>query len=311
MNSFAQDVLEGLSTFPKSLPSKYFYDDTGSRIFQQIMDMPEYYLTNSEYEILANQSEDIFKATDFDRHFNIVELGAGDGEKTQAFLAHLLEAGIDFTYIPIDISQEAIDILTKKLKSKLPQLDLQPAQGDYFRVIHEVEQSGVPNLFLFIGANIGNYPFPDAVNLLQQLHQQMQAGDCLLVGFDLRKDPRMIARAYHDPHGITRAFNMNLLTRINRELGAEFDLHAFDFYSHYNPVSGEVRSFLFSLKKQSVWIEDLGRSFDFEQNELIATELSKKYNFKEIEQLAEAAGFDVARHFLDCKHYFADSLWTY
>ena len=311
MNTFAQDVDEGLSASNKYLFSKYIYDDKGSRLFQDIMAMPEYYLTDAEREILSRQSSDIINATGFEGHFNIIELGAGDGAKTYHLLDHLLEEKRSFTYYPIDISTEALEILTNNLKAKLPLLDIQPQEGDYFKLISKINTGEFPSLFLFLGANIGNYTHDKAVDLLRQLHEPMKEGDRLLIGLDLKKNPFKVAKAYFDSAGITKAFNMNLLERINRELAGNFKMDQFDFYSFYHPISGAVKSFIISLDDQEVNIGALDKSFHFDKDEAIATELSQKYSLKDIEKLAKDSGFELIRHFLDEQKLFTDSLWGF
>ncbi|WP_299338883.1 L-histidine N(alpha)-methyltransferase [uncultured Psychroserpens sp.] len=308
-NTFAKDVIEGLSAQHKHLSSKYFYDDNGSRIFQEIMNMPEYYLTDAEFEILSLQSKQIIEALEFSTPFNIVELGAGDGLKTFKLLEYLVNHNIDFNYVPIDISQEAIDILTKRLKDRLPSLKVKPKVGDYFEILKQNKKSDYPSLLLFLGSNIGNYVPKKAKELLQLFNDNMKVGDKLLIGFDIKKNPIVIHNAYYDKQGITKRFNLNLLLRINRELEADFKIDDFDFYCHYNPDTGEVKSYLVSLRQQTVEFKALQTTIDFDFNELIWTELSKKYALSEIESLAKQTGFSNSKHFLDCKHYFTDSLW--
>ena len=308
-SNFAQDVLKGLSAPNKHLSSKYFYDDQGSRIFQEIMQMPEYYPTDSEFEILSLQAKQIFEALDFSQPFNVIELGAGDGFKTFKLLEFLVEAQVNFNYVPIDISKQAMEELSEKLRQRLPNLSINPQVGDYFEILKKTTRSAIPNLMLFLGGNIGNYSEAESMRLLELFHQNMNNGDKLLIGFDLKKNPLTIQRAYFDPNNVTKRFNLNLLIRMNRELGADFQIDDFDFYSHYNPKSGEVNSYIVSLKKQTVVMEKLNKEFHFDQNELIWTELSKKYDTAQIEQLASKTRFEVQTHFLDCKHYFTDSLW--
>lgn len=311
MDTFARDIDKGFSAAEKFTSSMYFYDDDGSRIFQEIMDMPEYYLTNSEFEILQFQSEAIYKALEFEGHFNVIELGAGDGLKTFHLLRYLLSEKIDFTYIPVDISGEAMNILQDKLLGQLPDLKIQPMVGDYFKILAgEIQSKSSPNLMLFLGSNLGNYCERSAFHLLELFYQNMKTDDKLLIGIDLQKNPVTINNAYFDPHGITKAFNINLLKRINRELGGDIDIEKFDFYCHYNPLNGEVRSYLVSLSDQDVYLSALGKTYHFSENELISTELSKKYTLSELEGLAGKMGFRVQEHFLDEKHYFADSLWV-
>ena len=310
INTFAEDVLKGLSATKKYLPSKYFYDDNGSRIFQEIMAMPEYYLTDAEFEILSLQSKQIFEALHFSEPFNIIELGAGDGFKTFKFLEFLVKNNIDFKYVPIDISQEAIDVLSERLKERLPELNIAPKVGDYFQILKGNKESNYPSLLLFLGSNIGNYSNKKANELLGLFNENMKTGDKLLIGVDLKKNPITIHNAYFDRHGITKRFNLNLLLRINRELDADFKIDDFDFYCHYNPDNGEVKSYIVSLRKQKVHIKKLQKTFDFDYDELIWTELSRKYSFAEIELLANQSGFSLEHNFLDCKHLFTDSLWV-
>jgi uncharacterized SAM-dependent methyltransferase len=197
-NNFAQDVLTGLTATNKHLSSKYFYDDNGSRIFQEIMKMPEYYLTNAEYEILSTQSKQIIEALIFSRPFNIIELGAGDGFKTFKLLEFLIQSNIEFKYIPIDISQEAMDLLSESLKERLPTLNIEPRVGDYFEILKANKESQEQSLLLFLGGNIGNYQQEKANGLLQLFKKNMKAGDKLLIGFDIKKNPITIHNAYYD-----------------------------------------------------------------------------------------------------------------
>ena len=308
-NAFADDILAGLTAKKKHLSSKYFYDDEGSHIFQQIMNMPEYYPTNCEFEILSQQSEKILSRLNFSQKFNIVEFGSGDGFKTKQLLKAFLNKAADFIYIPIDISQEANDILKSNILKVLPDIDMQPKTGDYFDVLNELSATKAPNLFLFLGGNLGNYKADEAHALLAKFAKGMKKGDKMVLGLDLKKNPRIIQKAYDDPHGITKAFNMNLLKRMNKELKMDIALDQFDFYCHYNPENGEVNSYLTSLKLQYVYSAVLDTTFTFEKDEMIWTELSKKYSFDEITNLAESLNFKVVENFLDCRHYFTDSLW--
>lgn len=307
--TFEKDVIEGLTAQEKQLSSKYFYDTNGSRIFQEIMNMPDYYLTDSEFEILSLQAKQIVTACNFNKPFNIVELGAGDGFKTYKLLEYLVAENVAFNYMPIDISQDAIDILSKTLKERLPNLSIKPQVGDYFDILEGMSETNTPSLLLFLGSNIGNYLKEDAINLLKLFNKTMKTGDKLLIGLDLKKNPITIKKAYDDKDGITKRFNMNLLVRMNRELEADFKLDDFDFYCYYNPETGRVKSYLVSLRKQTVFLKKLNKTINFNQNELIWTELSKKYSLPEIEKLALISGFSTMQHFLDCKHYFTDSLW--
>lgn len=310
LSPFAKDVRTALTSNPKKISSKYFYDDKGSRIFQEIMDMPEYYLTNSEFEILAEQSAEIAAALNFADEFSLIELGAGDGAKTFQLLSYLIKHDFHIQYRPVDISKEAISLLEKDLNGKLPELNISSLIGDYFNVLEALPERQKPALFLFLGSNIGNYEMDAAKSLMRKFGSYLQSGDKMLVGFDLIKNPRTIQEAYDDSHGITRRFNLNLLDRMNRELEMNFNLDDFEFYPYYNPNNGELRSCIVSLKKQEVHSGILEESFHFEANELLHTELSKKFDFKEIEEIAESSGFRIVNHFTDSRQYFTDSLWV-
>lgn len=310
MTTFEKDVLDGLTAKRKHLSSKYFYDDEGSHIFQEIMEMPSYYLTNAELEILKEQAFQITDACEFKDGFSIVELGAGDGAKTKELLRSMVDRHIPVNYLPVDISQRAMDLLEADLNKELPELQIHTLVGDYFHVLESLDLGEKPALFLFLGSNIGNSERESAIALLKHFGDFMRPGDKMLIGFDLKKNPFTILEAYQDKGGITRRFNMNLLTRMNRELGANFELDKFDFYPFYDAFTGDVRSCLVSLEEQVVDIPAIESSIPFDKNELIFTELSKKYSLEEVEEIAALSGFAFQQHFLDSRKYFVDSLWV-
>jgi dimethylhistidine N-methyltransferase len=308
-SAFAQDVTDGLLQHPKQLPSKYFYDAKGDQLFQDIMNMPEYYLTDCELDILQNQKDTILKLIGEDT-FDLVELGAGDGTKTKVLLEHFLAQQADFCYSPIDISGNVLQHLKHDLQLRWPQLCCEPLQGDYFKVLKDLALTHeIKKVILFLGANIGNFTSDRAEAFLEHVGDYMRPDDLLIVGFDLKKDPEVILDAYNDPAGITAAFNLNLLERINRELGADFQLDQFKHWETYDPITGATRSFIVSTKDQEVRIEALGQAFHFNAWEAINVELSQKYDIPMIEQLAEEAGFEVLEHLFDDQKYFVDSVW--
>ncbi len=311
LDQFASDVLAGLSSTPKALSSKYFYDDEGSRLFQEIMKLPEYYLTGCEQEIFEQQTEEIFREfANGDNAFDLIELGAGDGTKTAVLVDHFLKRNADISYSPIDISQEALDALTDKFNREFPSLKMNAMNGDYFRILGSLKNGGGRRkVLLFLGSNIGNFSREQSVDFFKSLHAVMNDNDLLFVGFDLQKDPHVIANAYDDAAGVTAKFNLNLLTRINRELGGHFDLGKFCHYANYRPNEGSARSFLMSKERQTVRIDALDRDFAFEQWEAIFMEISQKYSMTMIEHLATAGGFGIKQNFFDSKGYYCDSLW--
>jgi L-histidine Nalpha-methyltransferase len=308
--AFASEVLIGFSATPKKLSSKYFYDEKGDKIFQAIMRMPEYYLTDSEFEIISSHKQALLKIfKEQPGRFNIVELGAGDALKTKVLLKHLVEEHVNFTYIPVDISAHAIKSLCENFAAEIPEIKINALVSDYFQAL-ETLKGDQRNIVFFLGSNIGNFEFDQAVGFLSELRKRLNKNDLLMIGFDLKKDPQLIYNAYNDPHGITEAFNMNLLDRMNKELGANFDLTKFRHYPVYDPVAGEARSYLVSCVSQAVYIEALNRTFSFKQWELIHVEISKKYDMNSVRKLAEESGFHIKYNFQDSRKFFLESIWS-
>jgi len=312
LSTFAQDVDQGFSAPVKYISSKYFYDDAGDVLFQKIMRLPEYYLTPSELEIFQQQSTDIIRDAHLQQGVQLIELGAGDGTKTKILLKELMKSGIDFTYYPIDISSHVLEDLERNMKTELGEgLKVIPVAGEYFEALSSEHFSTRQQKFiLFLGSTIGNFSDDDGSKFIHKLSHVMTSQDLLMVGFDLKKNPQVIADAYNDAQGITRAFNMNLLLRINRELDANFDIGQFVHYPIYDPEFGAAKSYLVSKKQQSVYIGALEKRFHFNSGEVIFTEISRKYDQPEIERQAHAAGLKVKHTYQDQKQYFADVLMT-
>ncbi len=306
---FANHVKDGLSAPQKFLSSRYLYDDEGSRLFEQIMQLPEYYLTRCEHQILQTKAEKIWQTIGVATHSRVVELGSGNSEKTLHLLGHAQAKNQEVTYVPIDVSTAALDAAQRALAATLPTLRVQPVVGDYFATLSKAIEQEKGHLVLFLGSNIGNYTYPEAIHLLQQIHAAMNPGDAFLLGVDLKKQATIIHQAYDDSLGITAQFNKNILTRINRELGGNFCVENFSFRCHYDPTSGELRSYLVSQKDHTVCIERLETNFVFTQGETISTELSKKYTRTQLEDIAKTVEFQPVAHFVDDREYFCDSLW--
>ncbi len=309
-STFAKEVQEGLTSFPKYLSSKYFYDERGDALFQDIMAMPEYYLTNAEFEILETQKEGITAHFSSKKEpFDLFELGAGDGKKTKILLNHLSEKGATFEYLPIDISQNALEQLEKSLLSELPSLRIRPLLGTYFDTLKDIgREKGRKKVILFLGSNIGNLLHPNAISFLRQLKDVMAPNDLLFMGMDQKKKPQTILDAYNDKAGITEAFNKNILKRINTDLGGNFDIDEFIHWEVYDPESGTAKSYLVSKKEQKVHIEALDLLVHFNPWETIHTEISQKYDDDTVRWLAKESGLEIVTSFEDSEKLFKDYL---
>jgi L-histidine N-alpha-methyltransferase len=310
-HELALSLLEGLSKSPKSLPSRFFYDDKGSELFKQIMGLPEYYPTRCEKEILQKYSGEIASLLD-DGQYNIVELGCGDGVKTMLLLEKLLEQKKEFSFVPLDISKAAVDFLISNLKKEYGEIpfEVKGLVAEYFQGLSWLStNASEKNLVLFLGSNIGNFDKSMAMRFLRQLWYSLNDGDLILIGFDLKKDLDILYNAYNDSAGVTKEFNFNVLDRINKNLGGDFKRDQFQHQGLYNVVTGAMESYLISTVAQKVTIEELGKSFDFKSWEPMHMEYSYKYQQSDIEELAEGSGFEIVNGFTDEKGYFVDSLW--
>lgn len=310
MNPFYQDVLRGLSAPLKLLDSKYFYDQQGDQIFEEIMQSPEYYLTNCELEILSQQSARIIETIQaLHAQFDVIELGAGNAVKSSYFLREMIKKRIQFTYFPVDISSNIIEQLQQELPVSIPGIRVQALQGEYLDMLRKAASlSHNKKLVLFLGANIGNFAADKARLFCQEIRRHLSTGDLLLTGFDLAKDPRVVLAAYNDKAGITKRFNLNLLQRINSELEADFDPSQFEHYPTYDPQTGACKSYLVSRQDQTVRLGEADFIY-FKKGEPILTENSQKYTLAQIETLATQCGYQLSQHFFDSKKWFVDSLW--
>lgn len=309
MNKFLEDVLKGLSAKDKFLESKYFYNAKGDALFQQIMECREYYPTKCEMEIFTDQTADLISAlTEYSAEFDIVELGAGDATKSVHLLKGLLDKKVKFTYFPVDISGNVINQLHSALPQQLPALKMHGLNGEYFHMLEKAKTlSDKIKVVLFLGGNIGNVPFEKAGEFCKLIRQQLVAGDLFFIGFDLKKDPIKILDAYNDKSGFTRAFNLNLLNRINDELKGNFVIDNFYHYPNYDPATGACKSHLVSSKNQQVTIS--GHTFHFNEGETIFMEIAQKYTIEQTEEIATKNGFLPKNHFFDSKKLFLDTIW--
>lgn len=305
----AAAVRAGLASRPKRLPSRLFYDAVGSALFQRIMELPEYYLTRSEHEILTREGPRVARRLS-PGPCDVVDLGAGDGRKTLILLRALTALGVETRYVPVDISAAALDDLAGRMYAALPTLDVRGLLADWTDGLARASESAPERrrLVLFLGSNIGNVTPTEAATLLCRLAHATRPGDLLLLGVDLRKDPRVLLPAYDDAEGVTARFNLNLLARINQELGGTFDLDTFQHHALWNPVSGAMESYLLSRAEQTVTIRALSLEVPFYAWEPIHTEVSQKYDIHEVEHMLTTAGFEVEDLLFDERGWFLDAL---
>lgn len=309
MENFLKDVLIGLQSSPKFLNSKYFYDKKGDELFQAIMNSEEYYLTNCEMEIFEEQNKQMVDSIlQFHSPVDVIEFGPGDAVKSIHLLKELVaQKGIG-TYFPIDISENIINYLEEELPKQEAQLYTKGLNGEYLKMLAEAKKlSSNPKVILFLGGNVGNFKPNEIGQFLMDFRSSLSAEDLVLIGVDLKKNPKKILAAYNDKAGNTRHFNLNLLERINRELGADFNVNKFDHYPTYDPISGACKSYLISLEDQHVSVA--GNHFSFKKDEPVYMEISQKYSLDEIETIATECGFAQAESFVDRGNNFADILW--
>lgn len=306
---FANDVLTGFSSKRKHLSSKYFYDTKGSQLFNKITQHPDYYLTQCELEIIQ-QNKSKFSQLLAGQSFNLIELGPGEGIKTRLLIDQFLNDGHDFTYFTIDISEKYLSQIVQRFNQELSQLKLVALNADYFAGLQWLsKQSQKRNVVLFLGSSIGNFT-PGKTNLfLNSIWRDLQHGDYCYIGFDLRKDTDILLKAYNDSAGLTKQFNLNILQRINRELGGHFNPQQFSHYGVYNVYNGAMESYLISQQETDVAIDELEKSIHFDAYEPIHLEYSYKYSMQQIEEFAAINGFKIVANYFDQKNFFVDTLW--
>jgi L-histidine N-alpha-methyltransferase len=303
----AEDVRRGLSSEPKRFLPKYFYDELGSQLFEAICLLPEYYLTRAENEILQGYADEIVASVEGET--TLLEMGSGSASKTRLLIEALLRKQEDLKFIPVDISATALDSSSRILLQSYPQLKIEAYAADYFAGLSELKKTKRRRtLALFLGSNISNFDPVDALKFLRALRDVLNEGDALLLGADLKKDKHVLEAAYNDALGVTAAFNLNVLARINRELGGDFDLRAFHHLAFYNEEVGRVEIYIESTREQTVNIRGLGLEVKFGQGEQIHTENSYKYDLSDITSMASGTGFTRAHTWLDSGERFSSNL---
>jgi len=307
--TFARDVREGLSSNPKQLFPKYLYDALGSKLFEAICQTPEYYPTRTESAILSQHADEIVKFLPGCQ--TLIELGSGSAEKTRKVIEALLRNQPTLLFVPIDISASALEESSRGLLQMYPALRIEAYAADYFDGLAALKPIDAgPALMLFLGSNIGNFAKQAAAEFLRAIRNVLRAGDALLLGADLKKDRQTLEAAYNDSLGVTRAFILNQLARINREFGANFDLRGFDLVSIYDESVGRIDVYLESLRKQSVTIPALDLSLTFEAGERLHMENAYKYDREELSRMARQGGFDLTQTWMDETKRFSSNLFV-
>src|SRR6476469_9578134 len=299
----AEDVRKGLSAQPKRFLPKYFYDELGSQLFEAICLLPEYYLTRAENEILERYANDIVASVD--GQITLLEMGSGSASKTRLVIEALLRRQSQLLFMPVDISASALESSSRILLQSYPRLAIEAYAADYFAGLADLaKKPRKRTLALFLGSNISNFDREEALRFLRAMRSVLNKGDALLLGADLKKDPAILEAAYNDALGVTSAFNLNVLARINRELKGTFELRAFRHRAFYNEAAGRIEIYIESLFNQRVRIEKLDLEIEFAAGELIHTENSYKYDLNGIRQLAAQTGFELSRTWLDSQKRF-------
>ena len=280
-----RDVREGLTKVPKQLSPKYFYDERGSELFEEITQLPEYYLTRAERSLLEQRISEIVAAV---RPCSLIELGAGSATKTRLILDEMRSSGCAECYVPIDVSRDFLEATALQLRSDYSDIQITPVISDITEPF-SLPTLASPTLVVFLGSTIGNFPRQQAVSLLSHVARNVGPSDRFLLGADLRKDPEIINRAYNDSTGVTAAFNLNLLERLNRELGADFSVSDYEHKAFYSSEHHRVEMHLIARQAHKVVIPEIGE-IRFREGESIRTELSYKYDQPTLEDILRAAG---------------------
>ena len=307
--NFARDARAGLSGSPKQLFPKYLYDALGSKLFEAICHVEEYYPTRAETEILSRHADDIVSSVPDCQ--TLIELGSGSAEKTRKIIEALLRHQPTVQFVPIDISPSALQESSHILLQAYPTLRIEAYAADYFDGLAALQSPAQGRaLVLFLGSNIGNFEKQDATTFLRAIRNVLRPGDALLLGADLKKDRETLERAYNDSLGVTRAFILNQLARINREFGSDFDLWAFGLRSVYNDREGRIDVYLESLRDQSVNIPGLDLAITFSAGERIHMENAYKYDLEELSSMAERTGFVLEQTWFDEAKRFSSNLFV-
>ena len=304
-NSEMSEIVDGLSAVQKQISPKYFYDERGSQLFDEISRLPEYYLTNTELGIMRGNIDEIVAMVG--KQASLIEFGSGSSLKTRVLLEHLSELA---AYVPVDISDEHLHASANDIRDEFPHIDVLPVVADFTRQFDLPTPTVMPvrNVVYFPGSTIGNFEHDMAMELLRVMHLEAGENGALLIGVDLQKDPQVIEDAYNDSAGVTAEFNLNMLQHLNRSYGANFDVSEFAHSANYDAAEGRVVIELVSRTDQTFEVGD--KAFDIANGEAILTEYSHKYTLQGFASMAEAAGFSVEKVWTDSEQLFSVQFLT-
>jgi L-histidine Nalpha-methyltransferase len=300
--AYTDEVIRGLTSRPKTLPCKLLYDDRGSVLFEEITRLPEYYLTRTELAILQERSKEIVDAVG--TPVSVIELGAGTATKTGPLLRAFASRQMRVKYFPVDISSAALDDARKRIKEECPSAVIRPVVADFGDGFHFLREIPGRKLVLYLGSSIGNFDWNDATTMLRKVGEQLSNGDSLLLGTDMAKDLQFLLPAYDDAQGVTEEFSKNILVRLNRELGADFNVNSFRHIAEWNPTQSRIEIFLESLRPQTVNVRSARLTLKFRAGERIHTENSYKYTLESVRRMLCVSGFKLDKTWFDQREWF-------
>jgi L-histidine Nalpha-methyltransferase len=300
---YVQEVADGLLSQPKTLPCKLFYDAAGSQLFEEITELPEYYLTRTELAILQDHADEMARAVG--SAVTVVELGSGTATKTGTILEAFARRQMRLCYVPVDISPAALREAQERVQSQLSSVSVRPVVADFSHGFDFLRKIPGRKLMLYLGSSIGNFDPEAGIHMLCQIRTEMQGGDALLLGTDLVKDESILVPAYDDAQGITEHFNKNILCRLNRELCANFDLDSFRHQALWNPRKSRMEIYLESLRPQKIFLRLLNLHIEMANGERIHTENSYKYTMRMVKTMVGNAGFALEQTWFDNQKWFA------
>ncbi len=304
--AYTDEVVHGLTSRPKTLPCKLLYDDRGSALFEAITELPEYYLTRTEFQILQERSSEIAQAVG--TPVSIIELGAGTATKTGTLLRAFARRQMRVRYFPVDISSAALADAKKRIGEQCPDAVVRPVVADFSDGFHFLREISGRKLVLYLGSSIGNFDWNDGVEMLRRVREQLQPGDSLMLGTDMVKSAELLVPAYNDAQGVTEEFSKNVLARLNRELGANFDLDSFRHIVEWVPSRSRMEIFLESVRPQKVTLCLPRLTIQLRNGERIHTENSHKYTLEMVERMLCISGFRLEKTWLDRRNWFGLNL---